>query len=1011
MIYPLAQLAALCARHPVAEKIVFVPGLQVGQSAAAALALAGSAWLNLRLLTPGEYVRRRLEPALKAAGHRPLLRGLDVLFLEGWLDEQAADRRTPRTAWLQGAQLARPLATTLRDLRAAGLTAADLDARQLADAGKSFVADALRACEDWMRRERYYDEPDLLARFLAEPERAPRPGAVYAVFDEVVLPELAWRCAQRISGDSLLRIGRATYGRPAPAHSAAARLEHVEPVPAADDRVAAAGRILVDGAPLPPADELSVVQAVGVEGEALHVLRDLVSRGLRLDQVEIAYTADDPYLTLLHGLCERFELPATFAAGLPPAVTRPGQCLLGFLRWLASGLDAAELIDLCQAEAITFARGRAPDEVPTPQDVAALLRRARVGRGRQAYGRGLERLGRELVLRLEEQRQQGHDAEHLEAQVAHLEAARELVEDLLDLVPEGSRPSIAAVTDVCRRFLLAHAPVRTDLDRSARHALVEHLGTIDRDLRLSGSLTRMARFLERVVEAHRVDARGPAPGKLHVVPLEGAAYSGRPQLYVLGLDEGSFPGRGIEDPVLLDEERARLSAALPRRGARPGERVWQLGRVLGMAPGRTTLLCRRRSLADGSETHPCAVLQHVLGQMRGDPERASVTPLLPGAGELALTDSETMLACRRAVGYADAVRRAFPDLVQGAAAAAARGELRLSAYHGLLSAPCGEQDLAAGRAVTSPSRLECLAACPYRYFLRHVLRLEPPEDDAEDPARWLHPLDFGRLLHDVFCEFMKRLTARGETPDRDRHAEALHRLVDERIAEYRQRLPVTYEAAFQVDRQRLHQAAAMFLAAESGRPGVQPVGFEVSFGFDRSDGLSCPESVRLQLGDEVTIGLRGFIDRVDRVGSGYHVWDYKTGSASRFAEDELRRLGSHLQWALYACALDEMLARAGEEGRVTRSGYFFTSDREYGRRVAPPLPAPAELGRRLQPLLALAGRGWFPHLLRRRDECERCDFAAACDQHPVDGKRMAVVREAMPGAEELLQVMEGWLGD
>src|SRR5690606_34775600 len=77
----------------------------------------------------------------------------------------------------------------------------------------------------------------------------------------------------------------------------------------------------------------------------------------------------------------------------------------------------------------------------------------------------------------------------------------------------------------------------------------------------AGPVGRMARHMREVVLAQYVRAQVPERGRLHVVPIEAAGFSGRPHLFVVGMDEASAGAAPVEDPLLLDAERAALRAA------------------------------------------------------------------------------------------------------------------------------------------------------------------------------------------------------------------------------------------------------------------------------------------------------------------------------------------------------------------------------------------------------------------------------------------------------------------
>ena len=96
--------------------------------------------------------------------------------------------------------------------------------------------------------------------------------------------------------------------------------------------------------------------AVGAHLEVREVFRDITRRELRFDEVEIAYTNADLYLTLIDGLAERTGIPITRSVGRPVGATRPGQALLGWLEWIQEGLSAPRLIQLLRSGLVRIDR-------------------------------------------------------------------------------------------------------------------------------------------------------------------------------------------------------------------------------------------------------------------------------------------------------------------------------------------------------------------------------------------------------------------------------------------------------------------------------------------------------------------------------------------------------------------------------------------------------------------------------------------------------------------------------
>lgn len=1012
-MYYLEQLAVLCKTHPIQHKIIFVPSLQAGYNITTALAASGQSWLNLHLITPIEWMRQKIVPRLQAEGWKPLLPDYDLFFMEEMVENLWEEEGDDYFAGqLDAADLAKPFLRAFQDLRNAGIRPEDLEKKGLDSSKIQSIIPLYRAYRDLLQEKQYYDDAFVCECAIEQlSQEQETPGTIYAIFDEVALTELAYRYIEKQVGEGLYRIGRDDYGMYAPEQSAAVRFRNA-PFPSTENmRVGAGGQSLSGKLSARDAEDLNLVQVLGTEGETRFAIRDILQHEYPLDTVEIACSNDVPYLSHLYDLSERFDIPMTFAGGLPPELTRPGQALIGFLRWIASSFDAAELVDLCQAGLISFVKGKSgsAEQTPEPHEVAALLRRGRIRKGRASYRAGFDRVERELLGQIEQNREHNRSTDRLERQREHLQTVRQLVDGLFELLPAGDRTSVQGLTQACLQFLGGYAPVRAGYDTSAVVALTVHMRNLGESVESEGPLLRLAQYLIDMLARHRVESLGARPGHIYVVPLQRAGYTGRKNLYILGLDEGSFPGRGIEDPILLDDERIQLSSGLLQHRRRPGEKVWQLVRALGMAPGRVALVTRRRGLADGSECYPSAFFQQLADQLKKeDEEERPIVPFLPSPDDLSLDETEAMLTVRHSAGFKEVAEQDFPWLVTGREAVQKRAHPALTRFDGWLGRETPELNPARGDMPMSVSRLECLVRCPFRYFLQHVLRVEPLEEFVEDPTCWLSPLDFGKLLHVLLCDFMKVLQERKERPDREKHADLLREKLEEKVEEYRQLIPVQHEAAFQADKQRLDKSTQIFLAAESIQENVEAIGFEVSFGFGKKDGLNCPDPVLLRLTDRVQILLRGYIDRVDRVEKNFCIWDYKTGSASHYTEESLLGAGSYLQWALYAYALNETLRREKEKGRVARSGYFFISDRGYGQRVAPELPAPGEIGMKLEPLFDLVANGcFFP--IQKQDQCTYCDYRGACDGDPIQKKHIPGVKEAMPEQAHITEFIERWI--
>jgi RecB family exonuclease len=254
----------------------------------------------------------------------------------------------------------------------------------------------------------------------------------------------------------------------------------------------------------------------------------------------------------------------------------------------------------------------------------------------------------------------------------------------------------------------------------------------------------------------------------------------------------------------------------------------------------------------------------------------------------------------------------------------------------------------AGR-VTSPTRLEHWAACPYAYFVRHVLHVEPV-DEPEDIMQ-LAPIDRGRLVHEVLDRFVSE--ARGR-PDAGRPWSAddrarLRAIAEEICGSVEARGLTGRRLLWHRDRRAILAELGAFLDADEAyreRSGAQTLATELAFGFaddpSRPDGEALP-AVRVAIGAARTVVMRGLADRVDRLADGrLVVIDYKTGSERPYKvldHDDPLTAGQHLQLPVYASA-----ARAafGDGGSPVEAYYWFVG-RGNNQRIGYEVDAPVEV--------------------------------------------------------------------
>jgi ATP-dependent helicase/nuclease subunit B len=418
---------------------------------------------------------------------------------------------------------------------------------------------------------------------------------------------------------------------------------------------------------------------------------------------------------------------------------------------------------------------------------------------------------------------------------------------------------------------------------------------------------------------------------LYVTGWESGGHSGRPHTFIVGLDADRFPPSGRPDPVLLDSERRELSSELPTLSTQRERAAREFQRLRARLRGTVTASYSCRKVVDDTESFPGIAL----------PVTATVAAA-PASEAQAVCESEWWLWRLCVAGPvrepAGLLGECFPLLNRGLRAA-------LDGYVPE-AGPDLDPSLSAGR-LFSPRRLETLGTCPLRYFYRYALGLEEPEELELDAERWLPAVEFGNLLHEVFCRHL-------------RDGVALEELLEERIAHYREKNPPPNEGVLRRDCRRLKRAVRIFAAEEfDGRP----IDFEREI-----------SGVPIRLPDDTTMHVRGRIDRVDETAEGLALWDYKTGSPSRYRAKQSDPFngGRILQHAIYVA-----LAQAHYGRPVARFGYFFPTEKGRGERLE---FAPSQLAGAAALLARL--RGWIARgefwPTDNVEDCTYCDYRGIC---------------------------------
>ena len=885
----------------------------------------------------------------------------------------------------------------LRDVSPAALAAVAARSTRASDLVRLCRGAAGRLAPDW------YDEVDLAAAAGAVlDEGGGPPGGLGVVV--VYLPQRLTRAAGRLL---------AAVARRAPV----AVLAGSTGVPGADAEVATSLARVADGSALPPLPAARPVEAPTGGGRArlvsasdpddevraaVRAVVDAVRAGTPLDRMAILYTGAEPYARLVHEHLAAAGIPVNGAAVVPVAQRVAGRALLDLLAMAAGGFRRQDVFAWLAAAPVLY------EGWPTP--VVAwerLSRRAGVVAGRREWHQRLERLASELDARAEAADADPDGPAWLAARqrddARRARSLRAFVISLMDQV-EGAaakaRPwdeHAAWVRELLESVVGAPgdrqgwpAAERAAADRVER--AIDRLGTVH-TVEEAVDLDVFTRTLELELESDlgRV-------GRFGTGVLAGDVGMGLgldlDLVVVLGLVEGAFPAPVREDSLLPDVEREAAGGELPLRRQRIDRQHRQF--LAAVAGAGTSVLCvPRGDLRRTSERVPSRwaldVASALAGRRLWSPDLAALSaPWLShvasfGAGLRSMARAATSQEHRlRSLLAGAAVDDAV--LVAGDDVVTSRRSARFTRFDGHLA---GLAVPSPAEGVTSPTRLERWATCPFAYLVEGVLGARPVENPEEQLT--ITPLDRGRLLHQALEAFilgvLERPAAERPAPhhpwpaaDRARLAELGADLCDQYEAR-----GLTGRAIFwRREREAVLGDLRRFLDADDEHRrshGTRPLAAELAFGFPGAP----LEAVPIGLPDGRAVHFRGLADRVDVGDDGtVHVVDYKSGGAKAFERlcaDDPDLRGTKLQLAVYGAAGARLLATVpGAEAGAVHAEYWFVSAKGgFGRVGYTVTPSILErVGRNLSTMVAGIEAGVFPARPAattnfRWVDCHHCD--------------------------------------
>lgn len=727
--------------------------------------------------------------------------------------------------------------------------------------------------------------------------------------------------------------------------------------------------------------------ACGESNEVKEIIRRIRDKNLPFDHCALYYTAAKPYTQYLYEVSQQYGIPVTFGGGVSIMNTHPGRFFFALLAWIKDNYSASHFYTLLTSPDFQSSSR----DAPPASALARAFRSLKIGWGRDRY---LSCLQKEI---------KATESPAEKAALTHLiNLFRELFEHIPPYGEHNMLDKKAFFTGVSH-ITTKYSRVTNELDAEAKSVIQETLESVAAILEGPAPFTETMLRAEKSLTALQVGRSSPKAGHLHVDSYRKGPWLNRPLVFVAGLDNLRFPGAVREDPILLDVEREKLSPGLELKKYRNRENLYRMTELLCQQQGEVTLSYAAFNTTESRDLFPSPFLLQLYRLKTRDPQKdyASLIQALgerqgfvPLSQSAALDESEWWLnRILRSTADPKEHRKVLlslhDHLQRGVDAHNARASSSFTVFDGKIEAMAWDSTKP-----LSASQLESLGKCPFGYMLQYILGIRPPDDLAYDPGAWLDPASRGTLLHSIFEQFYKKITAQKEKPSFARHKALLLTMAEALIDAQKEEYPPPNNIVYAYEKQEMLESCLIFLKSEEEWMGeATPRYFELSFGLRGKNGVQA-SPIKITLPSGKHFYLRGIIDRVDMLkDDACMILDYKTGSTYVFNPYKYYKGGRQLQHTLYAVALEEMFRLQDPPRPITvrEAGYSFPTLKGEGLRILLHQGDRSRFYEILEVLHQILTRGAFVMTDNKTkdasSDCRYCDYPDVC--------RYALFREAV----------------
>lgn len=721
------------------------------------------------------------------------------------------------------------------------------------------------------------------------------------------------------------------------------------------------------------AKPIRILHTSGTADEAWAAAKQILmlteKEGVAVHDIAVVARTLDRYRDVLPTIFQDHGIPFTMNPPEPVSVMPPIHALIQFLSLPHEPFARSTVLDLISSPHFKISGGDL-----RPDLIDLLTRKLGIGRGLEMWRQRLEPWTTRDYVPFPSRKDDDDVATTAvpKEQTLQLLTALNTIARDLDALPASA--SCAEFGRAMRRLIGTYFRLQDDTSDILETAL-SSLESLDQ-IRAEVSRDDYLELLIEKLTAMRVRPNPPPTRGVRVLDVMSARGIPFKAIVVLGMNEKIFPRFILEDPHLRDATRARLSFTLgvkileKLRGYNEERLLFRM--LMDNARDQLHLIYQRSdeegkvqipSIYMRTMRHPReAVPRSILDKMKSvDPtfrtpkettmtlamHNEDVTPLIKAAGR----DVERYTDQHRILALLEQSESSLTPM-DGIVGTVTRWAARMK-----------ERGL-------SPTNIQTLAECPFKYFATKLLRLEEPSEP--DEVYEIDSLKKGTLVHAILEAFYK--TAHPAD------ASLLERSAEAAFARYEQHEPINYPLLWEFEKQTILKRLKVFLKRDLHE--LRESGFVPKF-------LEAPVSGPITLGG-ATVSCHGIVDRIDVRESDdaifVRVIDYKTGRVKEEKKLEKEILeGKKLQLPLYMPLAKDMIQKQGPTKPVTisESRYVHVMEEDPDLMIQAVTPEMAldlapDIGTKISFLYRLAAEGAFFIVPNEFAQCKYCPLTQAC---------------------------------